>query len=191
MISHNDFPYKHLQISQVPMVLKNGVLGKWCLQHKTVVFEASCLQDSKSKVSGLDVFWDRSRRKGSCSQPQWVRALGTALWMPKEGICSSQVMGSCISHDHSFLICPHKWLNQTSLLEKFHSWPKAPNNEKSGSLMRLYSSATTLTVRGLFLLSFFSTLQSKEPLYLDTALCRHFLTPIKLSLSCLFDQLNR
>lgn len=79
--------------------------------------------------------------------------------------------------------------------KNIHSWPKISNNEKSGSLMRIYSSANTLTVRDLFLLSFFSTsvstFQSKEYLYLDISLCRHFLTQIKLSLSCLFDQLNR
>lgn len=75
------------------------------------------LYRTASKVSGLDVFWDRSWRKGSCGQPQCARALGTGLWMPEEGICSSQVMGSCISHDHSFLTCRHKWLNQISFVE--------------------------------------------------------------------------
>jgi len=61
--------------------------------------------------------------------------------------------------------------------------------------MKIYSSANNLTVKRLFLLLTFhtttSTFQSKEPLFLDGLLCRHFLTQIELSLSCLFDQLNR
>lgn len=68
----------------------------------------SSLHRTANKASGLDVFWDRSWRKGSCSQLRCVTALETVLCMPKEGICSSQVMGSCISHYHSFLICSHK-----------------------------------------------------------------------------------
>lgn len=50
-------------------------------------------------------------------------------------------------------------IEQDIILEKIHPWPKTSNNEKSGILMRIYCSANTLTVRGLFLLSVFFPLQ--------------------------------